>query len=157
MITKGHCKNNSYQFHFGDLCTSVPVEKSVVDTFYTEEHEQKDGTKSVSFHDPIRMLFNQERLNQLGTNAIQKWFDSLKQAKSSALNTLRDNCSDDMLMELIKSRHIQNMSELQAYAEYHKNNLDEFKSSVSKLIAEKQAEKAAEQADKVNVDTPETK
>lgn len=146
MITKGYCKTNKVVFCLGDLCTSVPVERSVVDTFYVEKHTEKDKQESVSFHDPIRMLFNQERLNQLGAAAVQRWFDTLKQAKSSAINKLRENCSDDMLMELIKSRHIQSMSELQAYAEYHKNNLDEFKSSVQKLIVEQQAAKAAEKA-----------
>lgn len=146
MITKGYCKNNVYKFNMGDLSTSIPVEKSVVDSFYIEKHTEKDGQESVSYHDPIRMLFNQERLNQLGSAAVQRWLDTLKQAKSSPINSLRENCSDEMLMELIKSRHIQSMSELQAYAEYHKNNLDEFKSSVQKLIAEQQAAKAAEKA-----------
>ena len=124
------------------MCTSVPVEKSLVDSFYTEEHQSKDGKTSVSFHDPIRMLFNQERLNQLGPAALQRWLETLQQAKSSPINDLRSQCDDAMLMELIKSRHIQSMSELQAYADYHKSNLDEFKSEVQKLIMAKQVEEA---------------
>lgn len=146
MINKGYCNRNSYIFNLGDLCTSVPVEKSLVDTFYTEEHDSKDGSKSVSFHDPIRMLFNQERLNQLGPAAVQRWLETLQQSKSSAINDLRQQCDDSMLMELIKSRHIQSMSELQAYAEYSKQNLDEFKSEVHKLILAKQAEEAEKAA-----------
>lgn len=138
MINKGYCKRNVYKFNLGDLCTSVPVEKSLVDSFYTEEHLNKDGKKSLSFHDPIRMLFNQERLDKLGPAAVQRWLETLQQAKTSPINDLRQHCDDGMLMELIKSRHIQSMSELQSYAEYCKNNLDEFKSQVHKLIVKQQ-------------------
>lgn len=151
MIKKGFCNKNSYVFVLGDLSSSVPVEKSLVDSFYTEVHDSKDGKKSVSFHDPIRMLFNQERLDQLGPAAVQRWLETLQQAKSSPINELRKHCDDNMLMELIKSRHVQSMSELQAYAEYHSQNMNEFKSEVQKLILSKQAEVAKAKGETVEI------
>lgn len=146
MNSKGYCKNNQVTFKFGDLATSIPVERTPVDIFYKEEHESKDGDKCYSFHDPIRMLFNQERLNMLGPAAVQKWLEQLSVAKSSPINELRQHCDDKMLMTLIKSRHIQSLSELQAYANCCKSDLDGFKSEVQKMAAFLQAQEAEQKA-----------
>lgn len=155
MISKGYCKNNKVEYHFGDASNCVPVERTPVDVFYTEEHLEDDGSKSVSYHDPIRMLFNQERLEKLGPAAIQKWIETLSVGKSSPLNQLRSQCDDATLMQLIKSRHIQSMSELQAYAKHCESNLTDFKSEVTRFIAEQQA-KEAEVQSQTNVETNKT-
>lgn len=120
---------------------------SLVDTFYIHEEERADGSKSNTYIDPIYMLFNQERLNQvLGSDNVQTWLKSLENLKSNPLNELKAKCSDEDLMSMIKSRHLQQPCEILAWARYMQANIDEFTENVRNLVAEKQAaEEAAKQ------------
>lgn len=122
----------------------VVREVTPVDEFYFEHtRSSDDGKDCVSFTDPIRMLFNQQRLNTLGTTAIQAWLDSLQQRKNDPLAELRAKCSDADLIAMIKSRHIQQPCEILAYAEECKNNMDMFNAEVKKLMEQRQQEELA--------------
>ena len=122
-----------------DLRHTVLREASVVDEFYKESITNADGSKSVSFLDPIYILFNQQRLNSLGTTAAQSFLDSL-QPQSDSLAELRKKCSDDDLMKMVKSRHLQSPSEILAWCRYMESNVDKFNVELQELVRQQTAE-----------------
>lgn len=125
----------------------VVREETPVDQFYFEETiASDDNQKCVAFVDPIRMLFNQQRLSRIGSTAVDAWLTSMFNSKKDPLKELRKNCTDADLRDLIKSRHIQQPCELMAYAQWCQDNMETFKSEVSKLVAEKQAKEAETKA-----------
>lgn len=125
----------------------VVREATPVDQFYFEETiASDDNQKCIAFVDPIRMLFNQQRLSRIGSTAVDAWITSMFNFKKDPLKELRKNCSDSDLRDLIKSRHIQQPCELMAYAQWCQDNMETFKSEVSKLVAEKQAKEAEAKA-----------
>lgn len=138
-------KENNFKWNLKDCSCDILRESSLVDQFYTEEtHTPDDGLPAVCFTDPLIMLFNQERLSKLGPNAVKMWLDSLSNARKSPMSELRDKLSDDDLISLVKSRHIQNPSELQAYAQWCNENVDEFNAIVAKMQEAKAAEAKAQ-------------
>lgn len=152
--------NNKIGFNFDGLTFKNVVvrEATPVDQFYFEKTiASDDNQKCIAFVDPIRMLFNQERLSRIGSTAFDAWLTSMFNSKKDPLKELRKNCKDEDLRELIKSRHIQQPSELMAYAQWCQDNMETFKSEVSKLVAEKQAKEAEAKANaetSASVETP---
>lgn len=149
---------NKIGFNFEGLTFKniVVRESNPIDQFYFEKTIASDDSREcVAFTDPIRMLFNQERINKLGTMAVQQWLESLKNLKKDPLAELRAKCTDEDLCALIKSRHIQQPSEIMAYVEYCKNNMDVFNSEVQKIVAQRQFEesKKIEQPPQVEQET----
>lgn len=143
-------EENEVVYNMDDTSKVVTREPSLVDSFYTEENVcPDDGCATVVFTDPLVMLFNQERLSQMGDAAVKMWIDSMSAAKGSAMSELKSKLSDDELMDLVKSRHIQSPSELQAYAEWCNENVDEFTQQVQAL--------QAQQLQSEQVDNSETK
>ncbi len=119
----------------------VTMEKSLVHEFYVEEQvSNEDGSPMLQVSDPIYLLFNQQRLNSIGAGAAQMWIQQMSAAASNPLAELRKQCSDDDLLTLVKSRHIQSPSELLAWAQYMTANMDKFQSEVAKLVAAKEAD-----------------
>lgn len=153
-------ENNKIGFNFdGVTFQNVVVrEATPVDQFYFEETvAADDNQKCVAFVDPIRMLFNQQRLSRIGSTAVDAWLTSMFNSKKDPLKELRKNCTDADLRDLIKSRYIQQPCELMAYAQWCQDNMETFKSEVSKLVAEKQAKEAETKANaeiSVSVETP---
>ena len=115
------------------LKTTILRECDVCDEFYMEKTMNPDGTESISVHDPIYILFNQERLDRLGSASAQKFLDSL-QPKSDALAELRLKCSDEDLMSMMKSRHLQSPAEVLAWCRYMESNIDKFNAEVKALV-----------------------
>lgn len=147
-------KNCTFKHTAVNLINTHFREHSLVDDFYQEKIETTDGVV-VGYQDPIIMLFNQERLSKIGSSAVTAWLDSMKKAQqsNSALAELRKKCSDDDLISLIKSRHLQKPSEIMAWAQYMQENAEEFNENLRNLVAEKQA---AEQAVKKTEVTTQT-
>lgn len=113
-------------------------EESLVDEFYLEECASSDDKKpSFSVVDPLYTLFNQQRLDNLGAAAVKNYLDSLV-PKSNELAELRQKCSDEDLMKMVKSRHLQAPCEILAWCRYMQQNISEFESEVAKLMAEKE-------------------
>lgn len=136
------CAESDYKYEFSDDSKVITREPSLVDSFYTEENIcPDDGQKSIAFVDPLIMLFNQERLSQMGDSAVKMWIDSLSKNASSGVNELKSKLSDDELIQLVKSRHIQTPSELQSYFEWCNENVEEFTKQVQALQAQQQSEK----------------
>ena len=118
-------------------------QKSVVDEFYHEKCSPSDDKEdSVSVVDPIIVLFNQQRIDNMGATAAKAFLDSLA-PESNSLAELRQKCSDEDLMQMVKSRHLQAPAEILAWCRYMQSNIDTFNSEVRKIVEAKQAEEAA--------------
>lgn len=138
---KQNAENISFNKEVG-LKHCILREPSVVDEFYHETTAPSDDSKkSVSVCDPIIILFNQQRLDNMGTTAAKAFIDSLV-PKSNELSELRKKCSDDDLMSMVKSRHLQSPAEILAWCRYMNDNVEIFNSEVAKLVAQQEAEKA---------------
>lgn len=141
---KLHLKDNKIVFNM-DTSVAIVREPSLVDSFYMVEGVcSETGDNTVSYQDPLVMLFNQERLSQMGDAAVKMWIDSMSKAQGSAMSELKSKLSDDELIQLVKSRHIQSPSELQAYAEWCTENMDEFTRQVQDLQQQQQSDNTQE-------------
>lgn len=140
-------KNNKIGFSYESLSFQNVVvrEASLVDEFYFEKTKSSDDNKDcIAFTDPIRMLFNQKRLSSIGAGAAQMWIDSLANYKNDPLAEIRAKCSDDELKQLIKSRNLQQPSEIIAWAQYCQSNLEDFQSQLSEAAKQLQQQQIAE-------------
>lgn len=139
------CRNNKVKFVFKQaLRNTVTRQNSTVDTFYMQKLVSADDNETAyACVDPLFMLFNEERLQKLGTTAVEKWLKSIEQGVSSSLDKLRKECSDDDLLYMIKSRHIQKPCEVSAWSDYMAENMDKFKDLMAAEIANKKVEEAA--------------
>lgn len=148
---------NSANIHFNSelgVKSMILRAPSVVDEFYFEKTAPSDDTmESVSVVDPIIMLFNQERIDSMGQMAAKQFIDSLA-PKSNSLDELRKQCSDEDLMQMIKSKHLQSPAEILAWCRYMNENVETFNSEVQKLVEAKQAEEAAKAQQGQNIETP---
>lgn len=96
----------------------------------------KDG--SITISTDITLIFNQQRLeNKLTVGELREYIQRYTPNKSVYTAQL----DDDTLLDTLKSRHIQSLSEMRAWTEYCMENYD----SLIKE-AEEKARVAAEQA-----------
>lgn len=96
----------------------------------------KDGSITVSTD--ISLIFNQQRLdNKLTVSELREYIQRYTPNKSSYTAQL----DDETLLNTLKSRHIQSLSELRSWAEYCMENYD----SLIKEVEEKER-LAAEQS-----------
>lgn len=118
---------------------------SNADTFYHVPLESSDdGHKCVAVVDPIYMLFNQERLDKMGDEAVKKWLKSMEDVSNNPLTKLRQTCCDDDLISMVKSRHLQAPCELSAWADYMAENLDKFKELYAQEVANQRVKDSAQ-------------
>lgn len=124
---------------------------SLVDEYYHQESVcPETGEKVIGYHHPLYMIFNQERLDRLGDGAVQMWLKSLENAGNSAYNKVKDKLSDDDMLKLVKSRHIQSPSELETWLSYLNERADVFNKEVARIVAEeKQAQEQQQQQQQV--------
>lgn len=96
--------------------TKVPVQDALAQlaTF-----KDKDG--SITISNDITLIFNQQRLeNKLTANELREYIQRYTPNKSVYTAQL----DDDILLSTLKSRHIQSLSEMRAWAEYCMENYD---------------------------------
>lgn len=118
-----------------DLKNVILRQKEIIDDFCMECMEDVDGEKVYRVVDPVHVLLNQERLERtLGNTAAKNFIDSFRNQKNDPFAELRSKCSDEDLMCMIKSRHLQAPAEILAWTHYMKQNIDLFNSEVQKLI-----------------------
>lgn len=120
-------------------------EKSLMDDFYKESAlSSVDGSDVVRYTDPIHALLNQKRLESLGLDSmntlIKQINDNLGQTDS--LNQLRSIVSDEDLLTTIKSRHINNLTDLHQWSKYMSKNADKFKQHVKDAVIKYQKDPA---------------
>lgn len=126
-----------------EYSTDVGLEKayvrqpSLVDEFYiTENTCPETGETTHQISHPLYMLFNQERLDRLGPSAVQQWLNSLENAGNSSLEELKNKVSDEDMLAMVKSRHIQHPCELERYISHLNERADFFNSEVARVLAE---------------------
>ena len=113
--------------------SKVPVQDTLAQLATVEN---KDG--SITVTTDITLIFNQQRLeNKLTANELREYIQRYTPNKSVYTAQL----DDETLLNTLKSRHIQSLSEMRAWAEYCMENFD----SLIKETEEK-ARLAAEQA-----------
>lgn len=101
-----------------DMRVSQFRQPSMVDSFLFQKHENPvDGVPSVRCTSDIYMLFNQQRLDRLSREAILQHFEQMTISHPS-LTELKKRLSDDQLISLVKSRFIQQPSELLSWSMY---------------------------------------
>lgn len=102
---------------FFDLAhTRVPVQDTLMQ-LATVTH--KDGSISVS--NDITLIFNQQRLENKITAAELREYIQRYTPNRSVYTAQLD---DETLLDTLKSRHIQSLSELRSWAEYCMENYD---------------------------------
>lgn len=127
--------------------TKVPVQDKLMQLSTVK---CKDG--SITISTDISLIFNQQRLeNKLSASELREFIQRYTPNKSVYTAQL----DDDTLLSTLKSRHIQSLSEMRAWAEYCMENYD----SLIKEAEEKArlaAESAAAEASAGASSTPAT-
>lgn len=107
-----------YEFNgsFDVAHTKVPVQDTLAQLATVEN---KDGSITVSTD--ITLIFNQQRLeNKLTANELREYIQRYTPNRSVYTAQL----DDETLLNTLKSRHIQSLSEMRAWAEYCMENYD---------------------------------
>ena len=122
---------------FDSLHTKVPVQDKLMQL---STMTLKDGSVVVS--SDITLIFNQQRLeNKLTAGELREYIQRYTPNKSVYTAQL----DDDTLLSTLKSRHIQSLSEVRAWAEYCMENFDSLIKEAeekARLAAEAEAEAA---------------
>ena len=135
-----------------NLKNAEQYQKSPIDDFLLSETVDNDGNLALRHVNDVYLLFNQQRLANLGVDTINSWLESLS-PKSDALAELRSKCTDQQLLTLVKSKYIQSASELQAWSGYLNAHLDSELAALNAL----QVEQSEEENEEVEAPAAETK
>lgn len=101
---------------FDSAHTKVPVQDKLMQLSTVVN---KDG--SIVISNDISLIFNQQRLeNKLTATELREYIQRYTPNKSVYTAQL----DDDTLLNTLKSRHIQSLSEMRAWAEYCMENCD---------------------------------
>lgn len=96
--------------------TKVPVQDKLMQLATVNN---KDG--SITISNDISLIFNQQRLeNKITASELREYIQRYTPNKSVYTAQL----DDDILLSTLKSRHIQSLSEMRAWAEYCMENYD---------------------------------
>lgn len=115
---------------------------SVIEEFNIVYSSPIHGTTPVmKVQTDVYMLFNQERLDKMTTEALVNYLSNYT-AKDDGLSEIRSKLTDEQLSQFVKSRYIQSPSELKSWSSYLMSNYDTL---VSELDAQIAAQKAAQQ------------
>lgn len=118
--------------------TKVPVQDALMQLSTVVN---KDGSIVVS--NDISLIFNQQRLeNKLTASELREYIQRYTPNKSVYTAQL----DDDTLLSTLKSRHIQSLSEMRAWAEYCMENYDSLIKEAeekARIAAEEEAAAAA--------------
>lgn len=118
--------------------TKVPVQDKLMQLSTVQ---CKDG--SVIISTDISLIFNQQRLeNKLTASELREYIQRYTPNKSVYTAQL----DDDTLLSTLKSRHIQSLSEMRAWAEYCMENYDSLIKEAeekARIAAEEEAAAAA--------------
>lgn len=125
---------HTFNGSFDAAHTKVPVQDKLMQLSTVVN---KDGSIIVSTD--ISLIFNQQRLsNKLTANELREYIQRYTPNRSVYTAQL----DDETLLNTLKSRHIQSLSEMRAWAEYCMENYD----SLIKEAEEKARVAAEEQA-----------
>jgi hypothetical protein len=119
--------------------TKVPVQDKLMQL---STFKNRDGSITVSTD--ISLIFNQQRLeNKLTASELREYIQRYTPNKSSYTAQL----DDETLLNTLKSRHIQSLSEMRSWAEYCMENYDSLiKDAEEKARLDAEAAAAADPA-----------
>lgn len=132
-----------YEFNgsFDVSHTKVPVQDKLMQLSTVQD---KDG--SITISTDISLIFNQQRLeNKLAASELREYIQRYTPNKSVYTAQL----DDETLLNTLKSRHIQSLSEMRSWAEYCMENYDSLIKEAeekARLAAEAAASEAASAA-----------
>lgn len=119
--------------------TKVPVQDKLMQLSTVQ---CKDGSITVSTD--ISLIFNQQRLeNKLTASELREYIQRYTPNRSVYTAQL----DDDTLLSTLKSRHIQSLSEMRAWAEYCMENYDSLIKEAEEKARVAAEEKAAAEAE----------
>lgn len=108
--------DHTFNGSFDVAHTKVPVQDKLMQLATVNN---KDG--SITISNDITLIFNQQRLeNKLTASELREYIQRYTPNKSVYTAQL----DDDTLLSTLKSRHIQSLSEMRAWAEYCMENYD---------------------------------
>lgn len=114
---------------------AVCRQPSLVDSFYMSEYTVGDEIRH-TFTNPLIMLFNQQRIDRLGPEAINMWLKSLENNGNNSLSELRSKVKDEDLFKLLKSKYLQSPSELESYLTEINERVDLCNAEIARVLAE---------------------
>lgn len=96
----------------------ITLEVDNVDLFRIEQVEHTDSAESyIRVRSDISMLFHAEdTAKKIGTEGFRFLAES-RRIKSSSTQSIMDKMPDDLILDTLKSRHLQHPSELLAFSE----------------------------------------
>lgn len=126
---------------FDAIHTKVPVQDKLMQLSTVN---CKDG--SITISTDISLIFNQQRLeNKLTASELREYIQRYTPNKSVYTAQL----DDETLLNTLKSRHIQSLSEMRAWTEYCMENYDSLIKEAeekARIAAEEESAAASEQA-----------
>lgn len=115
-MKKKECIEHVFNGSFDSKNTKVPVQDKLMQLSTVA---CEDGSITVSTD--ISLIFNQQRLdNKLSATELREFIQRYTPNKSVYTAQL----DDETLLDTLKSRHIQSLSEMRAWAEYCMENYD---------------------------------
>lgn len=132
---------HTFNASFDAKHTKVPVQDTLMQLSTVKN---KDG--SVTISTDISLIFNQQRLeNKLTASELREYIQRYTPNKSVYTAQL----DDDTLLSTLKSRHIQSLSEMRAWAEYCMENYDSLIKEAEEKARVAAEEKAVAEAESV--------
>ena len=129
---------HTFNASFDAKHTKVPVQDTLMQLSTVKN---KDGSVTVSTD--ISLIFNQQRLeNKLTASELREYIQRYTPNRSVYTAQL----DDETLLNTLKSRHIQSLSEMRAWAEYCMENYDSLIKEAeekARIAAEEKAAAAA--------------
>lgn len=118
--------------------TKVPVQDKLMQL---STFKDKDG--SITISTDISLIFNQQRLeNRLTASELREYIQRYTPNRSVYTAQL----DDETLLNTLKSRHIQSLSEMRAWAEYCMENYDSLIKDAEEKVRVAAEEKASAEA-----------
>lgn len=121
------------------ISCKVYRESSPVEELLLQDFVNLEGKPCQFIQNDLYLLFNQERLEAIGKDTMIEYLNSLVPG-NDGLSELRAKCSDEQLLSLIKSRHIQSRSELLLWSKFLNNSAGELVKSINEAESVKSSE-----------------
>ena len=95
-------------------------ERGIMDSFrFSKTKSTVTGLPVTHMHDDIALLLSFEKKKQLSPEAMSSIVDAMNATgNSDRLDKLKTKLSDDQIISLVKSRHVQSPSELVMWSRY---------------------------------------
>lgn len=101
-----------------DMRISAFPAPSVMDNFICQKCTTPyDDKESIRMTSDIYMLFNQQRLDRMSRENLVDYFNNMA-VRDSSFSSLKKRLTDDQLISVVKSRYIQQPSELLTWSRY---------------------------------------